>query len=335
MPSLKPAPDPLHGSAVGRPPATPGWLERQLELGTLRLDAAAARFERGPLAMARSIIIALGVLLLMAWATREAGLRGDGAWPGALLAGWLLCLISFSLYAWRFCHSLRVFELALRTRQSLRINLLAMFYQCFLPLAVGADLTRYVKLRGLAPDRRPLFMAGGIVLDHLVGLVSLGLLALPVGGLALVRHGLVEGADVVVAVPMLIALGALLLRRHAVIAPGATLQYRLRSHWRSLVAAIALSMAMHCVTAAAIYAGSRGWPLTIAYSDILLVLTLSFMLQSVPFNLLGLGAAEIGSAALYVALGLSPAAAVLLVSMLYAYRLLLAALGGLWDLLPD
>lgn len=334
MPNPTPAPEPLHGSTA-LPAEAPGWLERQLERGTVRLDAAAARFERGPLAVARSIAIALGVLLLMAWASGEAGLRVEGSWPGALLGGWLLCLLSFTLYAWRFCHSLRVFELALRTGRSLRINLLAMFYQCFLPLAVGADLTRYIKLRGLAPDRRPLVIAGGIVLDHLVGLVSLGLLALPVGGLALVRHGLVNGRDLLVAVPILLALSLLLLRRHVMVAAGATLHYRLRRHWRSLVAAMALSVAMHCVTAAAIYAASRGWPLSIAYGDILLVLTLSFMLQSVPFNLLGVGAAELGGAALYVALGVPPAAAVLLVSLLYVYRLLLAALGGLWDLLPE
>jgi hypothetical protein len=50
---------------------------------------------------------------------------------------------------------------------------------------------------------------------------------------------------------------------------------------------------------------------------------------------LGAGTAELAGAGLYLALGLPGAAAVLMTSLFYSYRLIMALLGGLWDLLPE
>ena len=53
-----------------------------------------------------------------------------------------------------------------------------------------------------------------------------------------------------------------------------------------------------------------------------------------PVSVLGVGGAELAGTGLYLALGLPAAAAVLLSSIFYSYRLVMALMGGPWDLLP-
>ena len=47
----------------------------------------------------------------------------------------------------------------------------------------------------------------------------------------------------------------------------------------------------------------------------------------------GVGAGDVAGTGLYLALGLSMPDALTLVSLLYCYRLAMAAVGGLWELL--
>ena len=51
----------------------------------------------------------------------------------------------------------------------------------------------------------------------------------------------------------------------------------------------------------------------------------------VPINVIGVSAIEIAGAGLYLAVGLTVAEALGLVSLLYCYRILIALLGGLWE----
>jgi uncharacterized membrane protein YbhN (UPF0104 family) len=99
-----------------------------------------------------------------------------------------------------------------------------------------------------------------------------------------------------------------------------------------LARAFGLSCLMQGCLATAVWLGSRGWAIDIGYLDVLLVLTTSLMLQAIPLQLAGIGAAELAGTGLYLALGLSPAGALLLVSLLYCYRLAVAIAGGLWAL---
>ncbi len=328
----------LHVTAAviaGDPPSA-GVLERLLEQGTARLDSAALHFKRGRLALLRLGFVSVGVLALVFWSSHEIGLHGGRLWQWSLLPGALLCAASVLIYALRFQCVMRVFDVRLGTVQALRISTLGLFYQCFLPLSAGGDLTKFIKLRGLAPGNRLLFTASGIVFDHALGLACLLLMA---AVLALTRPAVrsaIDPATALFALLLVVLLAWLLVHRFVRPLTGRdAVVARLFSHKRNLLVALALSLLMQCLTAAAVYAGSRGWHIEIGYFDVLFVLTVSFVVQAIPFNLVGVGAADVAGAALYIALGLPPAAAVLLVSLLYIYRLLTAALGGLWDLVPS
>lgn len=322
------------GSIAGA--ARPGAIERLLERGTARLDAAALQFRRGTLASLRLVVVTLGIFVLMVWAAREIGLRGSALGHWSMLPGALLCGLSVFVYALRFRYAMSVFEVELGVVQALRISTLSLFYHCFLPLSAGADLTKFIKLRRIAPAGRPLFMAGGIVLDHLIGLICLLAMTVVLGSeLHAVRHAVDPVKALLALLTVTLLVWLFVHRRVAALASGDAVLERISRHKGDLLAAAALSVLMQCLTAAAVYAGSRGWQLDVGYLDILFVLTASFVLQAIPLNLVGVGAADLAGAALYVGLGLPPAAAVLLVSLMYAYRLLIAAIGGLWDLLPD
>ena len=59
------------------------------------------------------------------------------------------------------------------------------------------------------------------------------------------------------------------------------------------------------------------------------------ILQSVPVSILGVGATEVASAAIYTAIGLPVTTALLLVALLYTYRLITSVAGGIWQLIEN
>jgi len=317
------------------PPAAPGLRAAALHLlerANLRTAHAVGLRYRFRL---HSLVVPLGVAVLLAWAAREVG-QGDGRlWNWFLLPGVLAGACSVGLFALRFRLVMAAIGIDLARRQALRITTLATFYHFFVPLAAGADLTKFVKLRGIAPAARPLELAGGIVLDHVIGLATLLVMALVLGlALAPATLALDLRALGVAAIAGMFGLAVMLRRRVDAAAAGHGELAREPLRRRELAAAILLSGLMQCALAAAVWIGSRGWAIEVGYLDILLVLTTSLMLQAIPFNLAGVGAADLAGTGLYLALGLTPAAALLLVSLLYCYRLLAAVGGGLWDLLP-
>ena len=102
-------------------------------------------------------------------------------------------------------------------------------------------------------------------------------------------------------------------------------------HQKQLVLALACSLLMHLLIAAAVFCGALHWQIEISYLQVLFVLTGAFLFQMVPINLVGVGAIEIAGAGLYLAVGLTMSQAISLVSLLYCYRILIALVGGLWE----
>ena len=65
----------------------------------------------------------------------------------------ILSLLAMGPLALRFRHALKVAGFALRAAQSLRINSLSAFYHFFVPLSIGAELTKFVQLKMTHPER--------------------------------------------------------------------------------------------------------------------------------------------------------------------------------------
>jgi uncharacterized membrane protein YbhN (UPF0104 family) len=279
----------------------------------------------------RATVVLLGLVVLSFWAWRQRPAALPDGWHALLLPGVFLALCSLFAYSVRFRYVMRLLDLDVHRIESLRIVSFAVFCQCFVPMGGGAELAKFFKLRGLAPQRRALISAAGVALEHLIGLAILVLTASVLFGV--LRPIAIDLAPVTLAVGAvaILALAAtVLLRRQNLHAR--QLIVHLQTHRRDALLALSWSLLMHVLLAAAVFVGSLGWAIPIGYGQILFVLSAAGVLQAVPANLLGIGMADAAGTGLYVALGLSLSNAVLLASLLIGYRLLIALLGGLWEL---
>ncbi len=279
------------------------------------------------------VLMPLGIGCLLYWALQEESLRQRASWGWELSAGAALSLVAMLPLALRFKYALKVAGFRLQAVQSLRINALSAFYHFFVPLSIGAELTKFVQLKLTHPERGALGLTAAILLDHVLGFAAL--LAILIGLLA-GDSPLHSRFDVRWLAVAIIVLNGLLLTlawqfRDRLGASVQDLLQRLATHRRHAVAAVAWSVAMQLLLAAALVLPAWDWGLDIDYRELLFVLAASSLLAAIPLNVAGIGAAEVAGTGLYMALGLTSKEAVLLVSLLYCYRLLFALLGGLWD----
>ncbi len=241
----------------------------------------------------------------------------------------VLTLSAFCCYAGRFRTVMRLIDLDLPPLHALRLTASASFYQAFVPLSVGGDLTRFALCSAAAPGMSRRRIAGGIVLDHLLGSLALLLLALPWVIDRLAEEGLWLGAVVLGAglLPILAlsTLRGLRRRTRRMLSP-------LRTHVPGTLAALAFSLGMQLLLAVAVWNLARMWEIEIAFTDLLGVVACGGLLQVVPVNVGGLHLGDLAGGALYMLHGLSLSQAALLATSLYCLRVTVAILGGVWDL---
>ncbi|MBK8960258.1 MAG: flippase-like domain-containing protein [Proteobacteria bacterium] len=274
-----------------------------------------------------------GVLIWWAWQSRPA--LPDVRWHVVLIPGFALSLASLLAYAARFRRVLGLVDIDISPVTALRIVSFAVFCQFFLPVGGGAELGKFLGLRSIAPERRAGARAVAIVLEHVLGLLAVVVIACV--GFALLQPFAVslDYRWLTAAGLAIVALGGtvvLVMQRRRGLDARQVLA-ALDAHKGDACLTLLWSMLMHALLAAAVYVGSRGWDLAIGYTEILFVLASAAVFQAVPASIAGLGVADAAGTGLYVALGLPLGDALLLVSLLYGYRLLAALLGGAWELL--
>ena len=282
----------------------------------------------------RLAAILIGLPTLIAWAAEEQALSFDERMSPGLLTGAVLSQVSMVLYAMRFRQVLTSVGIHLPALVALRITALSLFYYFFVPLSVGSDITKFLKLKAANYDAFD--SASAIVLDHMIGLASLMILS--IGVFACFRPLEIDLSSAAIGALILIvvlaaAVGALHYHRTS----ATSLRTLVQSIWRhrvTLLVALVYALCMHLCLITAVYIGSSSWGFDISFTDMVFAMATAMMFQAIPFTLAGAGVAEAAGAGLYVALGLTLPAAVLLVSLVYSYRLLMAIVGGVWDLLP-
>lgn len=261
-------------------------------------------------------------------------LRGElAALPQAegvrVLISLVLTLGAFCCYAGRFRTVMRLVNLDLPPLHALRLTASASFYQAFVPLSVGGDLTRFALCTAAAPGMSRRKIAGGIVLDHLLGSLALLLLVMPWVLDRLAGEGLWLGATVLGAglLPILVlsTLRGLRHRTRRMLSP-------LRTRVPDTLYALAFSLGMQLLLAVAVWNLARMWAIEIAFLDVLGVVACGGLLQVVPVNVGGLHLGDLAGGALYILHGLSLPQAALLATSLYCLRATVAILGGMWDL---
>lgn len=254
-------------------------------------------------------------------------------WQPLLLWGLALAALSMLAYALRFRAVMEIAGIALGRVDALRICALAVFWHFFVPLSVGSELTRYARLRAHVPARSPGEIAAALLLDHALGVLALLGLA---GALLL---GLRPFGQISLWLPLAVwggmAVTLLLTRLAGQRLPGLVVRTleQLAGKPRAVARALGWSVLMHLLLAAAVWTGARGWQIALDYPHAALVQASAGLFQMLPVNLGGVGGGEVAGLGLYLALDLSRADALLLVSLLYCYRVVIALMGGAWELL--
>lgn len=276
----------------------------------------------------KMLMIVVGLACLLYWALRAPKV----SWHVWLLPGLILSHLSFVCFALRFRSSLAAVGVRLGRMESVKLTAFASFCQFFAPLSVGADLAKFVLCQRTDPKPRAWRCATGIVLDHITGFAA----ALLVATLSCVAHpGLPLTRYTVSALVVAAILGGACVGVMRRAARRRQLIYAvLRRQWRRIIAGIGLSLLMQALLASAIFAGSVGWQLQLSYREILWVLACGSVLQLIPINVAGITAGDAAGAGLYVALGLPLPAALRLVALFYVYRISVAWIGGIWQVLP-
>lgn len=283
-----------------------------------------------PLAGAlRAGLAILGITLLGYGLSSELARLPRLPWtgPGGSI---LLTLMAFACYAWRFRAVMTMVALRLSRSAALGLTASASFYQAFVPLSVGGDVTRFALCCAVAPTLSRRRIAGGIVLDHLLGSVALLLLAVPWATRMLPDSRLWMAGT---GAGLGLASGLLVSRLPALRRRATRTWHTVRTHLSDTTSALAFSLAMQALLAVAVWNLARGWQLEISYTDILGVIACAALLQVVPLNLGGLHFGDVAAGGLYVLHGLSVAEGALLAATLYCLRVSVALVGGAWEFL--
>lgn len=293
-----------------------------------------------PKGRARDWIVGLlrlvGIPLALIWAMRTA--RGlpllDHVALGWLLVALIINQAALFVFAARLRWVLSLSNLYVGWGAALRIHLQSMFYFFVVPMTVGLEIARFVKIRTVAPAASFPQLAGALLADRLLGAASAGAIAcccLPflAGRISVEPRPLPIAAGFAA---MIAGAAALLLwPRVRIQAIKAWQTTRGRRFWMLLL--FGLSMGMHLLFAAAIAAAAWSLALPVSFIDILFAVAGSLLLVAIPVSLAGLGPAEAGAAAVLIALGHAPSVALVAGALPYFARLIAAFEGGLWEVL--
>lgn len=327
---------PFQGGDAGQSPV--GGVEREPDAAAVQADLPAPAVEARPisawLVLAKLALVVGGLVLLLRWAA--ASLPGDGVTlsPLAAIGAVVLNQMALLMAALRLRATLSAFGMVISRRQAVEIHLQSLFYFFFVPLSVGLEAARFVKIRRIDAGVSTKHLLLALLLDRILGLLTavavVGALLYIVAPRVLAeRCGL--GCLTAVAGTVVLGAGTLLLSS------------RVRTMLRDLMAAIAsrgyqilvllvLSLLALLLVCASVYVVAIGADIPVGMMEVTFAISASLLGMVLPLSLLGVTAGEAAGAGIFTLLGLSPAAAVLLVSAAYLGRLLGAMQGGLLEL---
>jgi uncharacterized membrane protein YbhN (UPF0104 family) len=269
--------------------------------------------------------------------------RADPAWLGIALLAQL---------AAKFCWIRRwgvLLEQAGHPRRALellRLVLLGLFFNNFLPTSVGGDVARGLALAGRGVPKA--LAAATVVADRLIGLFSLGIMAILGGVLGLAfwpgeGPWLVAGLfalGLVAAIPVLTRPRVLDgLARSRLLSPAGHLTRRVRrlldrvsflsGHGPAVARAVALSLGLSACSAVYHWSVGRALGVQVPLAAWFVIVPTVMLFAALPITLNGLGVRELGFVGLLGAQGVPAPAATVFALLAFVGTLGFAVAGGI------
>ncbi len=216
-----------------------------------------------------------------------------------------------------------------RVRTLVRLFVVGLFYNTFVPGAVGGDVVRGVVSRRHFDNPTASYVV--VVTERLIGLSALGVVFLA---------GLLLGPELVdtrEALPWLLGLFAV----GGAVLVGARLSGRLASwwsmvpevtRWRDLAAAFLISLGGHALNVVIYMLLALGLALPVGVLDLAVIVPLALVASALPISIASLGPREVAVVALLAPLGVAKAEALALSLGYWGVLVSLALTGGLVQL---
>lgn len=286
-----------------------------------------------PIFLFKLLAIPLGTAFLVYTLTQMGGINVSDFPIVQTGFALIVFLISSVLAGFRMGVTLYCVGAKIAPLRAIRTHMHALFYHIFMPFGVGSDIAKFAMFHKVVEiDKTQL--AGGLILDRIIGVSSFALIV-GVTAPILFRHPLF-----ILVLPSLVILMGLItlnIKRILVVFPEklATplmpLQSAISTHRYQLMISLGISVLSQLVMGIAVWIVGRGWIIDISFVQAVFGNSAAFLFQIVPLHLAGLSGTEIAGVGVYTALGFSVAEALLLVSMVYAFRISAAMVGGLLD----
>lgn len=240
--------------------------------------------------------------------------------------------IALVIFAARMRFLLKLWNVRIGWIAAIRIHFQSLFYFVAVPMTVGMEISRFIKIRAVDPSVSKAALAVALLVDRVIGALAalaVALLCLP---------GLKFGAAPPIA-PRWLWVGlatALVMALIALAWPASRRQ--LSKVWavtlgrrKGLLAALALGLVMNVVFGFAIELAAISLGVKISFLDTLFAVSGAMLLIAIPASFAGLGPADAGAAGLLMLLGYDVRSAVIVGVLPYAGRLIAAAQGGAWE----
>jgi uncharacterized membrane protein YbhN (UPF0104 family) len=280
----------------------------------------------------RLVVVPAGLLWVFTH-TPEFGLSNTiSLRPTWIVLALVMNQMALLIFAARMRLVLGVWDVRIDWISAVRIHFQSLFYFVAVPMTVGMEISRFIKIRTIDPSVPKAALAGTLLIDRVIGaLAALGvaLLCLPWlkfdTALPIAPHWLWIGLATV----LVLALTALawpaswrLIGKLRVVTQG---------RQKGLLAALALGLVMNVVFSFAIELAAIGLGAKISFLETMFAVSASMLLIAIPVSFAGLGPADAGAAALLITLGCDVRSAVIVGVLPYAGRLIAAVQGGVWE----
>ncbi len=278
----------------------------------------------------------VGLVVLVLMLKEEAAFHDVGhAWR-TLLVALLVNQLALTLFAIRMRSLLGVFGISIGLLDAHRIHLQSLFYFFFVPMSVGMEVSRFLKVSTLVAGVSGISLTAALIVDRVVGALAAGvvaLLCLPYITLASplnLAGGAVIWASVGVAVAVLLA-GWLVIRRFTRGGQLESLARAIRTRPGSLASGVGVSLLMQLCMGGAVFFAATAFGVIVAPVEVVFAVAASMFALLIPVSVVGAGPVEVAAVGVFVALGVQPPDAVLLASIVYSCRLVGALQGGFWE----
>lgn len=286
-------------------------------------------------------LVPLGKLTLvpfLLWMIGRNALSGDGFGtvpPDYFLVGVALLANQAALYVFavRMHMVLGLFGIPISSFEAQRIHLQSVFYYFALPMTVGLEISRYMKVKAIVGDDvRPMVLGSALLADRVIGTFAACTIAavmFPFSSLIALAQWDLHWA-LLLPIALAAAAAASVFRRQ-ILDHLREMIALLRASRRHLLVAFVISVLTHVLFACGAYAGAQAFSLQISFEQTLLAVSLAMLFVILPVSFAGISPVEAASFGLLIAFGLPQDEALLFVVMIYFAKLIAAVEGACWE----